>query len=74
MIESFWRSNPIEDLSEWFANFSHRRYGFKSAELEEAWQIMGSSIYNCCQGIIDLNLNLTKLLLVYKKALFSNQI
>ena len=51
MMESFWRSEPIENLPEWFSNFTIRRYGQKSADLQEAWIILGESIYNCCSAL-----------------------
>ena len=51
MTESFWRSEPIENLSQWFANFTHRRYGQNMSELENAWIILGGSVYNCCAAL-----------------------
>ena len=51
MTESFWRSEPIENLPQWFANFSHRRYGQNMTELENAWKILGGSVYNCCAAL-----------------------
>ena len=51
MTESFWRSEPIENLSQWFANFTHRRYGQNMSELENAWMVLGGSVYNCCAAL-----------------------
>lgn len=51
MMETFSRTRPFDDLPEWFANYTHRRYGLFSAELEESWTILGSSVYNCCEAL-----------------------
>ena len=51
MMETFKRKAAIEDLSAWFADYSVRRYGFESFQLQRAWQVLGSSIYNCCSSL-----------------------
>lgn len=47
-METFTRSEPIEDLEKWFGNYTHRRYGLQDSKLEKAWEILGLSVYNCC--------------------------
>ena len=51
MMETFKRKAAIEDLSAWFADYSIRRYGFESFQLQGAWQVLGNSIYNCCSSL-----------------------
>ena len=51
MMETFIRKAKIKDLNGWFADYSIRRYGLNSIELKEAWQILGRSIYNCCDAM-----------------------
>jgi len=41
LMESFSRTYPIENLSQWFSEFSIRRYGQKINEAEKGWQILG---------------------------------
>jgi alpha-N-acetylglucosaminidase len=50
MMETFSRTEPFPDLDKWFADYSVRRYGHKVIELEESWQTLGLSVYECCSA------------------------
>lgn len=54
LMEAFSRQEPIDDLNEWFAKYSHRRYGLQSESLEKSWMILGHSVYNCCSALPSL--------------------
>lgn len=51
LMEAFSHRKPLDDLTEWFANYSQRRYGLKSEKLEASWKILGNSVYNCCSAL-----------------------
>ncbi|KAG8391201.1 hypothetical protein BUALT_Bualt01G0163200 [Buddleja alternifolia] len=54
MSEMAFRSDPLQ-LEEWLTTYSHRRYGKSVDQVEAAWKILHSSIYNCTDGIADHN-------------------
>lgn len=39
MSESAWRTEPV-NLSEWFTNYTIRRYGKQDNDLTKAWEIL----------------------------------
>lgn len=45
MSETAWRSEPA-NLSEWFRDYSRRRYGRQDNNVENAWEILKVTIYN----------------------------
>ncbi|KAF9586962.1 hypothetical protein IFM89_039834 [Coptis chinensis] len=42
-------------LQEWLKSYSYRRYGKKINLIEDAWEILHRTIYNCTDGISDHN-------------------
>ncbi|CAG9765501.1 unnamed protein product [Ceutorhynchus assimilis] len=45
MTEQAWRKESV-DLSDWFRNYSRRRYGRKDEHAEFAWQVLKDTLYN----------------------------
>lgn len=45
LSEMSWRSH-VRDIQEWAAQYSRRRYGVQNENLEDAWKLLMSSIYN----------------------------
>ncbi|XP_018324295.1 alpha-N-acetylglucosaminidase isoform X2 [Agrilus planipennis] len=45
MSEMSWRDEPV-DLTEWFDNYSRRRYGQINMSANQTWQILKSTLYN----------------------------
>uniref|UniRef100_A0A1D1ZA06 Alpha-N-acetylglucosaminidase n=1 Tax=Anthurium amnicola TaxID=1678845 RepID=A0A1D1ZA06_9ARAE len=54
MSEMAFRSQKVQ-LKEWLKIYSQRRYGKLVQEVDTAWQILYSTIYNCTDGIADHN-------------------
>ena len=45
MLENGWRKRPVEDVDEWFEEFSRRRYSpLNNSHMEKAWILV--SEYN----------------------------
>ncbi len=51
MGESFWRENPVANLSSWVEEYSVRRYGKEDQDLKSAWNILLRTAYNCCEKL-----------------------
>lgn len=49
MSELPWRDEKV-DRSTWLSDYIKARYGKTTPEIEEAWQLLGSTIYNCPAG------------------------
>uniref|UniRef100_A0A1B6LQJ1 Alpha-N-acetylglucosaminidase n=1 Tax=Graphocephala atropunctata TaxID=36148 RepID=A0A1B6LQJ1_9HEMI len=45
MMEMGWRAEP-SDLTQWFSNYSTRRYGQENANLNVMWQLLKVSVYD----------------------------
>ncbi|XP_076252647.1 N-acetyl-alpha-glucosaminidase isoform X2 [Rhynchophorus ferrugineus] len=45
MTEFAWRDEPV-NLSQWFRNYSIRRYGKEDVNAEAAWEILRGSVYD----------------------------
>ncbi|XP_054276848.1 alpha-N-acetylglucosaminidase isoform X1 [Macrosteles quadrilineatus] len=45
MMEMGWRVEPT-DLSQWFRNYSSRRYGLDNKHLDTMWQLLKDSVYD----------------------------
>ncbi|KAG8253635.1 hypothetical protein J6590_029208 [Homalodisca vitripennis] len=45
MMEMGWREEP-SDLSQWFRNYSTRRYGQDNIHLSNMWQLLKDSVYD----------------------------
>ena len=45
MLENVWRDSPI-DLSAWLPAYTHSRYGVSDTRVDEAWRILGRTVYN----------------------------
>ncbi|KAJ4763014.1 Alpha-N-acetylglucosaminidase [Rhynchospora pubera] len=54
MSEMAFRNVKIQ-VKEWLKSYSNRRYGRTIAEVDEAWQILYHTVYNCTDGIADHN-------------------
>ncbi|KAL1346531.1 hypothetical protein HN51_020164 [Arachis hypogaea] len=54
MSEMAFREEKVQ-VSEWIKSYSHRRYGKAVHQVEEAWEILYHTIYNCTDGIADHN-------------------
>lgn len=46
LTELPWREQRF-DKEEWLANYVRARYGSENKTVEEAWMLLGNSIYNC---------------------------
>ncbi len=49
MCELPWRDAPVTKEA-WLKEYVKARYGVADAKLEQAWQLLGSTIYNCPRG------------------------
>ncbi|KAJ3683836.1 hypothetical protein LUZ60_014063 [Juncus effusus] len=54
MSEMAFRDQKVQ-VEDWLKSYSRRRYGRAITEIEEAWQILYHTIYNCTDGIADHN-------------------
>ncbi|GLU00300.1 hypothetical protein SLE2022_176780 [Rubroshorea leprosula] len=54
MSEMAFRNEKVQVL-EWLKSYTHRRYGKAIREVEEAWEILYHTVYNCTDGIADHN-------------------
>ncbi|XVF73610.1 hypothetical protein PTKIN_Ptkin12aG0216000 [Pterospermum kingtungense] len=54
MSEMAFRKEKVQVL-EWLKTYTHRRYGKAIHQIEEAWEILYHTIYNCTDGIADHN-------------------
>ncbi|KAL8171495.1 hypothetical protein V2J09_023299 [Rumex salicifolius] len=54
MSEMAFHSNKVP-VMEWLKSYSVRRYGQSNHQIEEAWEILYHTIYNCSDGIADHN-------------------
>lgn len=54
MSEMAFRKEKVQVL-EWLKTYTHRRYGKSIHQIEEAWEILYHTIYNCTDGIADHN-------------------
>lgn len=54
MSEMAFRSEKVY-VEEWLKSYSSRRYGKVVPKLEQAWNILHQTIYNCTDGIEDHN-------------------
>ncbi|XP_045122786.1 alpha-N-acetylglucosaminidase-like isoform X2 [Portunus trituberculatus] len=50
LSEMSWRSH-MRDIREWAVQYSRRRYGIQDENLEDAWKLLMSSIYNCSEPV-----------------------
>ncbi|GFR64270.1 N-acetylglucosaminidase, alpha [Elysia marginata] len=55
MAENAWRAKP-RDLNQWFASFAQQRYGHKNDDVNQAWKLLMSSVYNSSDGHRDHDL------------------
>ena len=51
MMETFLRQESIKDISQWFQNYSNRRYGLTDSNLENAWKSLAASVFDCCHRL-----------------------
>ena len=49
MNEMGWRSEPV-DVASWLEAYSQRRYGGVDEYSQQAWQLLGRSVYNATFG------------------------
>eukprot|EP00095_Tigriopus_kingsejongensis_P010931 snap_masked-scaffold206_size259025-processed-gene-1.12 protein:Tk10931 transcript:snap_masked-scaffold206_size259025-processed-gene-1.12-mRNA-1 annotation:"PREDICTED: alpha-N-acetylglucosaminidase" len=61
MNEMSWRSQPIEDLVPWVANYSRRRYGSHNPMAEKAWQTLVPKVLSSTIGFFNRELVITLL-------------
>ncbi|XVE74203.1 hypothetical protein DITRI_Ditri11bG0179900 [Diplodiscus trichospermus] len=54
MSEMAFRKEKVQVL-EWLKTYTHRRYGKSIQQIEEAWEILYHTVYNCTDGIADHN-------------------
>lgn len=54
MSEMAFRKENVQVL-EWLKTYTHRRYGKSIQQIEEAWEILYHTLYNCTDGIADHN-------------------
>ncbi|CAI9103014.1 OLC1v1001424C2 [Oldenlandia corymbosa var. corymbosa] len=54
MSEMAFRSDRFQ-VEEWLKIYSRRRYGKAMDQVEAAWKILHSTIYNCTDGVADHN-------------------
>ncbi|XXG79446.1 hypothetical protein AAC387_Pa09g0511 [Persea americana] len=54
MSEMAFRSERVQ-LEEWLESYAQRRYGKAVHQINAAWKILHSTIYNCTDGIADHN-------------------
>lgn len=57
MSELPWRTEEVDQATDvsayrkqWLRGYVRARYGMDNAKVQEAWQILGSTIYNCPMG------------------------
>ena len=46
MLEMSWRNKPVENMYDWFDNYTRRRYGTFNQNALEAWRILLPSVLN----------------------------
>lgn len=56
MSEMAFRSEKVEPV-DWLKSYSRRRYGKAVQQVEEAWEILHHTIYNCTDGVADHNID-----------------
>ncbi|XWS77391.1 hypothetical protein CRYUN_Cryun01aG0257500 [Craigia yunnanensis] len=56
MSEMAFRKEKVQVL-EWLKTYTHRRYGKPIQQIEEAWEILYHTVYNCTDGIADHNID-----------------
>ncbi|KAF3437335.1 hypothetical protein FNV43_RR20088 [Rhamnella rubrinervis] len=56
MSEMAFRSEKVK-VQEWLKFYTRRRYGKAVHQVEEAWEILHRTIYNCTDGIADHNID-----------------
>ncbi|KAM7263511.1 hypothetical protein ACFE04_001194 [Oxalis oulophora] len=56
MSEMAFRNEKVK-VPEWLKTYSYRRYGKAVNQVDEAWEILYRTIYNCTDGIADHNLD-----------------
>lgn len=49
MTELPWRDEQV-DKAEWLKSYAKARYGVSDPVIDEAWSVLGNSIYNCPRG------------------------
>ncbi|KAK9128725.1 hypothetical protein Syun_017522 [Stephania yunnanensis] len=54
MSEMAFRHKKVH-VKEWLKSYSRRRYGKEILQVDEAWNILHETIYNCADGIADHN-------------------
>ncbi|XP_078170711.1 alpha-N-acetylglucosaminidase family / NAGLU family [Carex rostrata] len=54
MSEMAFRDKKVQ-VKEWLKSYSKRRYGRAITEIDESWQILYQTIYNCTDGTADHN-------------------
>ncbi|XP_076439884.1 alpha-N-acetylglucosaminidase-like isoform X1 [Babylonia areolata] len=54
MMENAWRPQP-RNITAWISAYPKKRYGFTSPEIDQAWQLLKPSVYNCTKGHADFD-------------------